>query len=54
MDHHNHMNEGFLNTKNVMVCQQHSASDCLQDLNRLERIVHAFISCITMGNVKVP
>ncbi|KAK7342809.1 hypothetical protein VNO80_25765 [Phaseolus coccineus] len=49
MDHHNHMNEAFLNTKSVMACQQH----CLQDLNRLERIVHAFIASITMGNVKV-
>ncbi|KAL9298060.1 hypothetical protein ACSQ67_023956 [Phaseolus vulgaris] len=49
MDHHNHMNEAFLNTKNVMACQQH----CLQDLNRLERIVHAFIASITTGNVKV-
>ncbi|KAK8464273.1 hypothetical protein PHAVU_011G167550 [Phaseolus vulgaris] len=49
MDHHNHMNEAFLNTKNAMACQQH----CLQDLNRLERIVHAFIASITTGNVKV-
>ncbi|KAG2396662.1 uncharacterized protein HKW66_Vig0229370 [Vigna angularis] len=53
LDHHNHLNEAFLNTKNLMVCQQHCASDCLQDLNRLERIVQSFISCITTGNVKV-
>lgn len=54
LDHHNHLNEAFLNTKNLMVCQQHCALDCLQDLNRLERIVQSFISCITTGNVKVP
>ncbi|CAJ1978456.1 unnamed protein product [Sphenostylis stenocarpa] len=53
MDHHNHMNEAFLNSKNLMVCQQRCVTDSLQDLNRLERIVHAFISCITTGNVKV-
>ncbi|XP_022634520.1 HEAT repeat-containing protein 6 isoform X4 [Vigna radiata var. radiata] len=53
LDHHNHLNEAFLNTKDLMVCQQHCALDCLQDLNRLERIVQSFISCITTGNVKV-
>ncbi|KAG5019697.1 hypothetical protein JHK87_015552 [Glycine soja] len=51
--HHDRMTDAYLNSENLMVCQQNCASDSLQDLNRLERIVHAFISCITTGNVKV-
>ncbi|KAH1126509.1 hypothetical protein GLYMA_06G180700v4 [Glycine max] len=50
--HHDRMTDAYLNSENLMVCQQNCASDSLQDLNRLERIVHAFISCITTGNVK--
>ncbi|XP_019458388.1 PREDICTED: HEAT repeat-containing protein 6 isoform X1 [Lupinus angustifolius] len=43
--------------ENLMVCQQnnsyHCQLSCREDLHRLDRIVKAFISCITTGNVKV-
>ncbi|KAK7405349.1 hypothetical protein VNO78_06597 [Psophocarpus tetragonolobus] len=53
VDHHDHMVDAYLNNESLMPFQQRFASDSLQDLHRLERIVHAFISCITTGNVKV-
>ncbi|KAE9599474.1 hypothetical protein Lalb_Chr14g0362591 [Lupinus albus] len=44
-------------SENLMVCQQNNSYSCQlscrEDLLRLERIVKAFISCITTGNVKV-
>ncbi|XP_058787252.1 uncharacterized protein LOC131661663 isoform X2 [Vicia villosa] len=34
-------------------CKRHCLLDSLEDFHRLEKIVQAFISCITTGNVKV-
>ncbi|XP_027343475.1 HEAT repeat-containing protein 6 isoform X2 [Abrus precatorius] len=42
-----------LTSENLLVCPQHCASDSWHDFHRLERIVKAFLSCITTGNVKV-
>lgn len=54
VDYNDCMTDLYLNNKNIMVCQQHCTSNSLQEFNRLERIVQAFISCINTGNVKVP
>lgn len=53
VDYNDHMSHAYLNNENLTVCHQHCASNSLQDFNRLERIVQAFISCINTGNVKV-
>ncbi|KAK7260708.1 hypothetical protein RIF29_26977 [Crotalaria pallida] len=43
--------------ENLRACQRDNSSPChlnyLEDFHRLERIVKAFISCISTGNVKV-
>ncbi|RDX65808.1 HEAT repeat-containing protein 6, partial [Mucuna pruriens] len=52
VDYHDCMTDAYLNSENLMVCQQRCTSS-LQDFNRLERIVQAFICCINTGNVKV-
>ncbi|XP_073224565.1 uncharacterized protein [Cicer arietinum] len=44
--------EAPLTIENLITCQQ-SLLDSLDDFHRLEKIVQAFISCITTGNVKV-
>jgi len=43
-----------LASENPMACQRRCLFDSLEDFHRLEKIVQAFISCITTGNVKVP
>ncbi|XP_020236219.1 HEAT repeat-containing protein 6 isoform X2 [Cajanus cajan] len=53
LDYHGCRTATYLNSENLMVSQQCCTSDSLQDFNRLERIVQAFISCINTGNVKV-
>ncbi|KAL2334265.1 hypothetical protein Fmac_015478 [Flemingia macrophylla] len=53
LDFHGRMTNAYLNSENLTVSQQYCTSDSLQDFNRLERIVQAFISCINTGNVKV-
>lgn len=42
-----------LASENPMACQRRCLLDSLEDFHRLEKIVQAFISCITTGNVKV-
>lgn len=42
-----------LASENPMACQRRCLFDSLEDFHRLEKIVQAFISCITTGNVKV-
>ncbi|KAI5406799.1 hypothetical protein KIW84_053171 [Lathyrus oleraceus] len=41
------------NLENPMTCKRRCLLDSLEDFHRLEKIVQAFISCITTGNVKV-
>ncbi|KAJ1406091.1 hypothetical protein SESBI_25350 [Sesbania bispinosa] len=53
MDYQDQRTEAYLSSENIMVFKQHSQLDSLEDFHRLEKIVQAFISCITTGNVKV-
>ncbi|XP_061368423.1 uncharacterized protein LOC133311395 isoform X2 [Gastrolobium bilobum] len=53
VDYLDRTTEAYISSENLMVSQQHWQLDSLEDFHRLERIVQAFISCITTGNVKV-
>ncbi|KAK7308357.1 hypothetical protein VNO77_41959 [Canavalia gladiata] len=53
VDYQDHKADACCTSENLMMCQQRCALDSMQDFHRLERIVQAFISCITTGNVKV-
>ncbi|XP_045809659.1 HEAT repeat-containing protein 6 isoform X2 [Trifolium pratense] len=49
----NQRTEAPLTSENPLTCQRRCLLDSLEDFHRLEKIVQAFISCITTGNVKV-
>ncbi|CAI8597827.1 unnamed protein product [Vicia faba] len=45
--------EASFTRENPVMCKRRCLLDSLEDFHRLEKIVQAFISCITTGNVKV-